>query len=86
MKISLTQSLFIPLIDYGEVCYYDLNAGLLNKRDHLLNNCMQFIFNLLMYDHISALRSQLKWLTIRQRRSQQVFLVVLQLPIFTHLS
>lgn len=60
MKISLTQFLFIPLIDYGEVGYYDLNAGLLNKRDHLLNNCMQFIFNLLMYDHISALRSQLK--------------------------
>lgn len=48
----------MPLVDYGNVCYFDLNAELFNKLDPLLKNCIQFIFNLREYDHVSALHSQ----------------------------
>ncbi|CAK1581557.1 unnamed protein product [Parnassius mnemosyne] len=68
-KTLLVQSLILPLIDYCDVCYFDLNADLLDKYDRLLNNCIRFIFNLRKYDHVSTYRSQLKWLPIRQRRS-----------------
>lgn len=69
IKAMLVQSLIFPMIDYGDVCYYDLNADLLNKLDRLLNNCIRFVFNLRKYDHVSAHRSLLKWLPIRQRRA-----------------
>lgn len=68
VKETLMQTLIFPIIDYGDVCYYDLNADLLNKLDRLLNNCIRFVFNLRKYDHVSAYRAQLKWLPIRQRR------------------
>ncbi|CAK1598320.1 unnamed protein product [Parnassius mnemosyne] len=74
IKAMLVQSLIFPLIDYGDVCYFDLNADLLNKYDRLLNNCIRFIFNLRKYDHVSTYRSQLKWLPIRQRRSLHSFI------------
>ena len=69
IKAMLVQALIFPIIDYGDVCYYDLNADLLNKLDRLLNNCIRFVFNLRKYDHVSAHRSRLKWLPIRQRRA-----------------
>lgn len=68
-KITLVQSLVLPIIDYADVCYSDLSQELLNKLDRLLNNCIRFIFGLRKYDHISSYRSQLKWLPIRLRRS-----------------
>lgn len=70
-KTMLVQSLIFPIIDYGDVCYYDLNADLLNKLDRLLNYCIRFVFNLRKYDHVSEHRSLLKWLPIRQRREQR---------------
>ncbi|CAH1645617.1 unnamed protein product [Spodoptera littoralis] len=70
-KAMLVQALVLPIIDYADVCYYDLNADLLNKLDRLLNNCIRFVFNLRKYDHVSAHRMQLKWLPIRQRREQR---------------
>ncbi|XP_022816535.1 peroxisomal multifunctional enzyme type 2-like [Spodoptera litura] len=48
-KIMLVRSLVFPIIDYADVCYYDLNADLINKLDRLLNNCIRFIFNLRLY-------------------------------------
>ena len=69
IKAMLVQSLIFPILDYGDVCYYDLNADLLNKLDRLLNNCIRFVFNLRKYDHVSTHRSLLKWLPIRQRRA-----------------
>ncbi|KAJ8735149.1 hypothetical protein PYW08_014399 [Mythimna loreyi] len=69
IKAMLVQSLIFPIIDYADVCYYDLNADLLNKLDRLLNNCIRFVFNLRKYDHISKHRLLLKWLPIRQRRA-----------------
>lgn len=71
VKTQLVQTLIFPIIDYADVCYYDLNADLLNKLDRLLNNCIRSVFNLRKYDHISAHRMQLKWLPIRLRRQQR---------------
>lgn len=68
-KLTLVQSLVLPIIDYADVCYSDLSQELLNKLDRLLNNCIRFVFGLRKYDHISSFRSQLKWLPIRLRRS-----------------
>lgn len=70
-KTMLVQSLIFPIIDYGDVCYFDLNADLLDKLDRLLNYCIRFVFNLRKYDHVSEHRSLLKWLPIRQRREQR---------------
>jgi hypothetical protein len=67
-KILLVQTLILPIIDYGDVCYPDLNGELLDKLDRLLNNCIRFIFCLRKYDHVSSFRSQLGWLPIRLRR------------------
>jgi hypothetical protein len=68
-KVLLVQSLILPIIDYGDVCYPDLNEELLNKLDRLLNNCIRFVFCLRKYDHVSSYRSKLGWLPIRQRRN-----------------
>lgn len=67
-KVTLVTSLILPLIDYADVCYPDLNEDLLNKLDRILNNAIRFIFCLRKFDHISSYRSQLNWLPIRQRR------------------
>ncbi|KAJ8728174.1 hypothetical protein PYW08_016559 [Mythimna loreyi] len=68
-KTMLVQTLIFPVIDYGDVCYFDLNAVLLDKLDRLLNNCIRFIYNLRKYDHVSSYRTELKWMPIRQRRN-----------------
>lgn len=59
------QSLIVPLNDYGDVFYFDLNVDLLNKIDQLLNNCIEFVFNLRKHDNVFTLLSQLQWLLIR---------------------
>lgn len=64
-KVMLVQILIFPINDYGD---FQLNADLLNKLNHFINNCIRFIFNLYKYDHMFQYRSQLKWLVIRQRR------------------
>lgn len=69
IKLMLVQALILPIIDYGDVCYLDLNADLLNKLDRLLNNCIRFIFNLRKYDHVSTYRSEINFLPIRERRN-----------------
>lgn len=61
----LVKTLIILLIDYGDVCFVDLNAELLNIF-HRLNNCIRLIYNHRRYDHVSSYHSQLKWLSIRQ--------------------
>lgn len=60
--------------DNGDLCYFDLNAELLNKLDPLLNNCIRFMFNLRKYGYVSVLRSQLQWLLILLRRNQRALI------------
>ncbi|PZC81529.1 hypothetical protein B5X24_HaOG212453 [Helicoverpa armigera] len=71
-KITLAQSLLLPLLDYADVCFLDATEELLNKLERLQNLCIRFIFGLRKYDHVSEFRSQLKWLPIRQRRDAHI--------------
>lgn len=78
-KLHLVNTLLLPIIDYGDVCYLDLNQVHLNKLDRLLNTCIRFIFGLRKYDHISHYRSLLKWLPIRERRHLRILCLLFTL-------
>ncbi|KAJ2941417.1 hypothetical protein O0L34_g3626 [Tuta absoluta] len=67
-KIQLAQTLLLPILDYADTCYLDLNEDLLDKLQRMQNLCIRFIFGLRKFDHISAFRAQLGWLPIRLRR------------------
>lgn len=71
-KISLVQTLLLPILDYADSCYLDATEELINKLERLQNVCIRFIFGLRKYDHISSFRSQLKWLPIRYRRNAHI--------------
>ncbi|KAJ0170700.1 hypothetical protein K1T71_013472 [Dendrolimus kikuchii] len=71
-KIALAQSLLLPILDYADVSYLDLNENQLNKLERLQNFCIRFIFGLRKYDHISEFRDKLKWLPIRLRRNAHI--------------
>ncbi|KAG7310019.1 hypothetical protein JYU34_004547 [Plutella xylostella] len=71
-KITLAQSLLLPILDYADVSYLDLTEELLNKLERLQNLCIRFIFGLRKYDHISEYRARLKWLPIRLRRNTHI--------------
>lgn len=71
-KISLVNTLLLPIIFYADTCFLDLSEDLLNKLDRLLNTCIRFIFNLRKYDHVSKYRTKLNWLPIRERRSIRI--------------
>lgn len=71
-KVSLAQSLLLPILDYADACYLDLTEGQLNKLERLQNYCIRFIFGLRKYDHVSQFRAKLKWLPIRLRRNTHI--------------
>lgn len=71
-KITLAQSLLLPILDYADVCYLDLTEELLNKLERLQNAAIRFAFGLRKFDHISEYRAQLKWLPIRLRRNSHI--------------
>ncbi|KAG7308368.1 hypothetical protein JYU34_005566 [Plutella xylostella] len=75
-KITLAQSLLLPILDYADVSYLDLTEELLSKLERLQNLCIRFIFGLRKYDHISEYRAQLKWLPIRLRRNTHILTVL----------
>jgi len=71
-KITLAQSLLLPLLDYADVCFLDANEEYLNKLERLQNLAIRFIFGLRKYDHVSEFRAKLGWLPIRRRRDIHV--------------
>lgn len=71
-KITLAQSLLIPILDYADACYPDLIEKHLDKLERLQNFCIRFIFGLRKYDHVSEFRIKLKWLPIRHRRNTHI--------------
>lgn len=84
-KIILAQSLLLPILDYGDVCFLDATEELWNKLERLQNLGIRFIFGLRKYDHVSAFRSKLKWLPIRRRRDLHI-LSYLYFILFSPLS
>jgi hypothetical protein len=78
-KLTLTQSLLLPLLDYGDIAFLDLKEELLDKLERLQNVCIRYIFGLRKYDHISEFRSQLRWLPIRRRRDVHVLSLLFNL-------
>ncbi|CAK1584654.1 unnamed protein product [Parnassius mnemosyne] len=71
-KIALAQSLLLPILDYADTCYLNLNEEMLNKLERIQNLCIRFIFGLRKYDHVSEYREKLKWLPIRLRRNTHI--------------
>ena len=67
-KIALVQALLLPILDYADSAYSNLNEALLDKLERLQNFCIRIIFGLRKYDHVSEFRTQLQWLPIRRRR------------------
>lgn len=57
-KITLVNSLLIPIIDYADICCLDLTEELLSKLDRLLNNCIRFIYGLRKFDHVSEFQNE----------------------------
>ena len=68
-KVHLCQTLLLPLLDYGDVCYLNITEQLLNKLERLQNLCIRYVFGLRKFDHISEFRSRLNWVAIRDRRN-----------------
>lgn len=71
-KATLAQSLLLPVLDYADACYPDLNEDQFNKLERLQNFAIRFIFGLRKYDHVSKFRHKLKWLPIRLRRNSHI--------------
>lgn len=71
-KITLAQSLLLPLLDYGDVAWLDLSEELFNKMERLQNVCIRFIFGHRKFDHVSEFRQQLGWHPIRIRRNVHI--------------
>ena len=87
-KAHICQTLLLPILDYGDVCYLDLSEQLLDKLERLQNLCIRFIFGLRKYDHISEYRSRLKWVEIRDRRNLHLLTLlynILNYPRFLHI-
>lgn len=74
-KVTLVNSLLLPIIDYADVCYPDLTEELLDRLERLLNLCIRYIFGLRKYDHVTEFRNKLKWLNIRHRRCAHIWRV-----------
>lgn len=71
-KVLIAQSLLLPILDYADTCFVNLNVEQVNKLERLQNLCIRFIFGLRKYDHVSEFRKKLKWLPIRLRRNTHI--------------
>lgn len=68
-KVSLAQSLLLPILDYADTSYINLTEDQLDKLERLQNFAIRFVFGLRKYDHVSFFRRKLNWLPIRLRRN-----------------
>lgn len=68
-KVSLAQSLILPILDYADTSFFNLTEDQLDKLERLQNFAIRFVFGLRKYDHVSTFRAKLNWLPIRSRRN-----------------
>ena len=72
-KILLTTSLLLPIIDYADICYFDLLYLLYIRQEHLDSFSVYKISASHIYlgwkkiYHTSAFRDKLQWLTVLHR-------------------
>lgn len=71
-KVSLAQSLLLPILDYADTSFINLTEDQLDKLERLQNFAIRFVFGLRKYDHISSFRTKLNWLPIRLRRNSHI--------------
>ena len=68
LRSKLVTSLIFPHLDYCSAVMGDLPGILDTKLQVLLNSCVRYVFQLAWREHVSPYRSQLRWLTVRNRR------------------
>jgi hypothetical protein len=59
LRLLRHYSLILPILDTADITYLDLTEDQLNKLKRIQNVCIQFMFGLRKYDHVSYFHSQL---------------------------
>jgi hypothetical protein len=67
-RIRLVNSLILPLYDYCNFVYCDINNSGLNRLQVSLNNAVRYIFDIKPREHITKYYIKLGWLKISERR------------------
>ena len=68
IKLSLSHTLLLPILDYANSRYLDVSQQLFGKLKRMQNLIIRCIFGLRQHNHVLQYRSQLKWLSIKHRR------------------
>ena len=59
MKLKLFKSLILPFFNYGDVFLFSLSEHSKQRLKKCLNDCVRFIYNLRLGDHVSHLQKNL---------------------------
>lgn len=69
-------TLILPIVEYADTVYLNLNKEFQMKIQRLQNACVRFIFGLRKYDRVSFCRESLGWFTMSQRREIHIALLL----------
>ncbi|XP_039279048.1 uncharacterized protein LOC120350341 [Nilaparvata lugens] len=81
LRVSLVQSLVIPIIDYCSIVYNDITEELNLKLQRSLNYAIRFIFDARRDDHITPYYRRLNWMKLKERRQYFMLSLVYQLIV-----
>ena len=59
MKLNLFKSLVLPFFNYGDVLFLSISEANKTKLNTALNDCIRFIYNLKLGDHVTHLQREL---------------------------
>lgn len=87
IKLDLINCLILPLFDYCDVVYQNLNGTEIHRLQKSYNSCIRFALNPPYRDHITPLLSSKGILTLNNRRQLHVLNLTfktfkLQIPIY----
>jgi len=69
LRTRLVSTLLIPYFDYCCTLLTNISGDGNLRLQRAMNNCVQFIFNVKWFEHITPFLHNLKWLRIASRRS-----------------